>query len=189
MFGLIVDPSGELLSQNGSDFQHQNDVFIDNDLIKKTFGGLHLKISSQNLILATILLSVRQCISANWLNDRDQFLYPNEDWNNDYEFQNDCYTYALFHGQNNISFKYGTNHWIPFTEEEVNARGIFESHFMTDFIKGKIQPEQQDGLFGGEQQKAEPMVFSPEAQAVFNAGRELWLYYHKQPRCNVNASL
>jgi hypothetical protein len=33
------------------------------------------------------------------------------------------------------------------------------------------------------------MVFSPEAQAVFNAGRELWLYYHKQPRCNVNASL
>ena len=60
---------------------------------------------------------------------------------------------------------------------------------MTDFIKGKIQPEQQNGLFGGEEQKAEPMVFSPEAQAVFNAGRELWRYYHKQPRCNVNASL
>lgn len=34
-----------------------------------------------------------------------------------------------------------------------------------------------------------PLEFSPEAQAVFNAGRQLWKYYHKQPDCNVNASL
>lgn len=27
------------------------------------------------------------------------------------------------------------------------------------------------------------------AIAVFDAGRELWKYYHKQPECNVNASL
>ena len=33
------------------------------------------------------------------------------------------------------------------------------------------------------------MEFSPEAKAVFKAGRELWLYYHAQPNCNVNASL
>jgi hypothetical protein len=97
--------------------------------------------------------------------------------------------FTIFNSQNKVSSINCTNHWIPFTEEEVNARGKFESHFMTDFIKGKIQSEQQDGLFGTEQKKVEPMVFSPEAQEVFNAGRELWRYYHKQPRCNVNASL
>lgn len=26
-------------------------------------------------------------------------------------------------------------------------------------------------------------------QLKFNSGRELWKYYHKQPNCNVNASL
>jgi hypothetical protein len=31
-------------------------------------------------------------------------------------------------------------------------------------------------------------VFSAEAKAVFDAGRELWRYYHEQPKCNVNAS-
>jgi len=31
--------------------------------------------------------------------------------------------------------------------------------------------------------------FSEEAKNVFKAGRELWRYYHEQPKCNVNASL
>ncbi|MDR0547760.1 MAG: hypothetical protein LBG77_09335, partial [Dysgonamonadaceae bacterium] len=31
--------------------------------------------------------------------------------------------------------------------------------------------------------------FSIEAQAVFDAGRELWKYYHTQKNVNVNASL
>ena len=34
----------------------------------------------------------------------------------------------------------------------------------------------------------EPLVFSPEATAVFDAGRELWRYYHAQPSANPNAS-
>jgi hypothetical protein len=35
----------------------------------------------------------------------------------------------------------------------------------------------------------EPRQFSAEAQAVFDAGRELWQYYHAQKDVNVNASL
>jgi hypothetical protein len=169
------------------DFQNQNYVFIDNIENDKNDHRFHLYLTKNNLIHGALYFSVRHSINADWLNDRDQFLYPNDEWINDVFFQQDCLTFTIFN--NNIKSKYGTNHWIPFTEEEVNARGKFASNFMTDFMKGKIQPEQQDDLFGGEQKKAEPMVFSPEAQAVFNAGRELWLYYHKQPRCNVNASL
>ena len=171
----------------GSDFQNQRLVRFGEPYMRVPASNHNWQTTKDNLIETSIYYTVRHNIDANWLNDRDQFLFPGNNWKSDLEFQNDCLGFTLF--KNNILSSYGTNHWIPFTEEEVNARGKFESHFMTDFIKGKIQPEQQDGLFGGEQKKAEPMVFSPEAQAVFNAGRELWLYYHKQPRCNVNASL
>ena len=34
----------------------------------------------------------------------------------------------------------------------------------------------------------EPLEFSQEAQAVLDAGRELWRYYHKQAGANPNAS-
>ena len=59
----------------------------------------------------------------------------------DKEFQNNSLTYILFHEKNNIQSQYGTNHWIPFTEYEVNAQAKFESNFMTHFIKGKIKKE------------------------------------------------
>ncbi len=97
--------------------------------------------------------------------------------------------YTLFHGQNKISSKYGTNHWIPFTEQEVNARESFESNFMSNFIKGKLKSDSHSNIFDNQTQRTEPLQFSPEAKEVFNAGLELWKYYHQQPNCNVNASL
>lgn len=39
------------------------------------------------------------------------------------------------------------------------------------------------------QQAIKPLEFSEEATAVFDAGRELWRYYHAQKNVNVNASL
>ena len=100
--------------------------------------------------------------------------------------------YALLHGQNRITSHEGTNHWIPFTESEVNAKAKFESNFMTDFIKGKIKKEvSNDTLFEVEEiVESKPLVFSDEATAVFDAGRELWKYYHSQNDVDiiVNAS-
>ena len=43
-----------------------------------------------------IFLTVRKIIKNTWLNDRDQFLYPNEGWKKDIKFQNDCLAFALF---------------------------------------------------------------------------------------------
>ena len=103
----------------------------------------------------------------------------------------------LFHGQNRITSVEGTNHWIPFTEEEVDAKEKFESHFMTEFISGKLAkrqiPDQSTTSLrelGAEKSfvPTEPLVFSPEATAVFDAGRELWRYYHAQLNANPNAS-
>ena len=89
---------------------------------------------------------------------------------------------ALFHGQNRITSSEGTNHWIPFTEQELNAREKFDSDFMVKFIKGKIKPEEKSDIFNiAEEAKpfyAVPLTFSAEATAVFEAGKALWKYYH-----------
>jgi hypothetical protein len=142
------------------------------------------------LIYTVTALSVRLCIEANWLNDRDQFLYPKDNWKIDSEFQNDCLAFALFHGQNRISSNEGTNHWVPFTEQEVNAKAKFESNFMTDFIQGKIKKENSnETLFQNEElAESKPLVFSEEATAVFDAGRELWKYYHAQNDVDINVN-
>ena len=171
-----------ILHNNKNDFQHNNQVRISSDDIKDNT----TPITRHNLIAASIYFTVRKCIDPTWLNDRDQFLYPNNKWKNDVEFQNDCLAYTLFN--NNIQSKYGVNHWIPFMEHEINAREKFDSHFMISFISGKLIQNRYSGLFEQEEKGFIKREFSPEAKKVFDAGRELWKYYHAQPKCNVNAS-
>ena len=50
------------------------------------------------------------------------------------------------------------NHFIPFTETEVDAKGRFESDFMVRYMKN--------------------LTFSGEAQAVLDEGRKLWTRFH-----------
>ena len=152
-----------------NDFQHNNGVFIDSkpseSLIRESRVAA---ITVNNIGVMCVYIAVRHCMEATWLNDRDQFLFPNDGWKEDFEFQSDCLVFTLFHGQNRIMSRHGTNHWIPFTEEEVGAKDCFASHFMSDFLKGR--------------------EFSAAARAVMDAGRELWRYYHAQPNANPNAS-
>ena len=177
-----------VLMADAPDFQSNNYISLLNN--KGTRHGIYFIIKNENVLISTIYLTVRQVFEATWLNDRDQFLYPNNGWQTDIEFQNDCLAFALFHGQNRITNNEGTNHWIPFTEYEVNAQAKFASNFMTDFIKGKLKPEATtDTLFEQVTTKEnKPLQFSQEATAVFDAGRELWKYYHAQTDVNVNAS-
>jgi hypothetical protein len=151
----------------GNDFQNQRLVRFGEPYMKVPADNHNWQITQNNLIESCIYFAVRKVIPADWLNDRDQFLYPNDGWENDFEFQNDCLAYTLF--SNNIRSKHDANHWIPFTEYQVGAQNQFDSGFMTDCIAGKI--------------------FSPAAKAVFKAGKALWKYYHSQKNINVNASL
>jgi hypothetical protein len=173
-----------ILHYRGNDFQHQSMVYINNSTGSSM---TQFEITETNIYIPCLYFAIRTIMPATWLNDRDQFLYPNEDWKNDTELQNNCLAFAIFN--NNIQSKYGTNNWIPFTEQEVNAREKFDSNFMSNFINGKIKAENNGDLFGTQAQRTTPLIFSPEATAVFDAGRELWIYYHKQSDINVNASL
>lgn len=173
----------------GNDFQNQNMIAIVHPKMVYNKEAGQFLINSSNLIKASIYYAVRHCIEATWLNDRDQFLFPNKNWEKDIEFQNNCFAYTLF--SNNISVKYGTNNWIPFTEKEINAQEKFDSNFMTQFISGKLKNEEKTNIdiFDTSKKRTTPLIFSAESQNVFNAGKELWKYYNKQPNCNVNAGL
>lgn len=96
----------------GTDFQNNNGVFwtlnpSDAD-IKQVKGRWMNFLYLKHL---TVYFSVRHCLEQDWLNDRDQFLFPDKGWEEDIPFQGDCLIYALFHGQNRISCQDGINHF------------------------------------------------------------------------------
>ena len=200
------------MSNGRNDFQNQGLVYFVNEKSQMpTPRGWW--ITPNNLLPISMFVAVRLCIEATWLNDRDQFLYPNDGWKDDGGFQGDCLVFTLFHGQNRISSVYGSNHWIPFAEAEVDAKECFASHFMSDFLAGKgggfcenVLPglegeishaedaESAEGEDGGcanalrSPRSPREIQLSPAARAVLDAGRELWRYYHAQPGANPNAS-
>lgn len=177
----------------GNDFQNQNMIAIVSEKMKYNEAAGQFLITNYNLLIASIYFAVRKTIPADWLNDRDQFLFPNEGWENDLCFQTNCLVWTLFN--NNIQSKFGVNHWIPFSEEEVNSKALFDSHFMKDFLDGKIQPTtHNDGdLFADDAavgtRRATSLQYSDESKSVLSAGRELWKYYHTKEAANPNASL
>ena len=179
---------GWLQGVTRNDFQNQTGIIIKNEKAQIAVPR-GIEIYDKNLVECCICYAVRMCISADWLNDCDQFLFPNLEWVNDDEFKNNCLVFTILHDKNTIQSTFGTNHWIPFTEQEVNAREKFESNFMSKFMNGKLKTEYSGDLFSNQTQRITPLVFSAEATAVLDAGRELWKYYHRQPGCNVNASL
>ena len=125
---------------HSNDVQQQNVISIssnptESDLLQKTYSF----ITRKNIIPVVIYYAVRKFVVPTWLNNRDQFLYPNDGWKSDKDFHNDCLAYTLFN--NNIQSKFGINHWIPYSEDEVNAQEKFESNFMKKFIDGKIEQE------------------------------------------------
>lgn len=162
---------------------------------KSTQHSNHFAINVYTLIPACIYFAVRKCIRPTWINDRDQFWYPKDGWQTDSEFQNDCLIFTLFHGQNRISMVDGVNYWIPFTEDEVLPRRRFKEHFMTDFMSGECKADvRTDCVFEDMNIPSfvptQPLVFSPEAKTVLDAGRTLWKYYHdpRHPNTDPDAS-
>ncbi len=181
------------LDPGRNSFQHQNLVHI--SVIDKSQQS-HVKyfpIIATTILLVSVFFSIRHCIKATWQNDRDQFYAPYDDaFQDDSEFKNNCLTFMLFHTQNRITATQGTNHFIPFSETEVNAKERYSSHALLDFLKGGIK-EEGDSLFLNAKKENKPLEFSQSAKNVFNAGKEIYHHYHTQASTNrlynANASL
>ena len=188
-----------LLDTRGNDFQNQQYINIKSQDFIITAHSTGFYLTHYNLIPMAVYFSVRHCIKATWINDRDQFLSPNKKWEKDIEFHSDCLIFMLFHGQNRITCKEGINHFIPFSEKDIDAAEAFDSHFMQDFLQGKIKPDSKStdskSLFNDELDfiPTKPLIFSDEAKEVLQAGKEIFKHYHEQTRdskdYNPNAAL
>ncbi len=160
---------------NGNDMQQANQTALFSSVFS---AGNGFYVTKDNFSKIAIIFSVRRLIKPTWLNDRDQFLQPTEPLSD--EFKNDCLIWMLFHGSNlsasandlewNNQKWSIVNHFIPFTEQEVNASERFESDFMVQYLSDK--------------------KLSPEAKAVMNEGKKLWQTYFSQTDvCTVRDEL
>jgi hypothetical protein len=146
----------------GSDMQHVNATA----LLSSGFSSAgSFFVNPENLWQAAIIFSVRKLIKQTWLNDRDQLLQPTATITD--EFKNDSLIWMLFNGSNltasanNLEWnsrKWNiVNHFIPYTEQEVNSPDRFESDFLVKYLKDK--------------------KLSLEAKAVLAEGKKLWQAY------------
>lgn len=138
-----------------------------------------------NFEKATVIYTVRKIVKHTRINDRDQFLQPNCVLPD--EFKNDCLVWMLFNGSNLTasandlewnSKKWSiVNHFIPFTEAEVDAPERFESDFMVQYIR------QLPSLPVITSDTKQSSPFSLEAQTVLDEGKKLWKAYfaHTDP--------
>ncbi|WP_120873236.1 hypothetical protein [Helicobacter pylori] len=173
------------------DFQNNNFLCVLNQ--QGTRHNNYFGLTLTNLLIGAIYFSIRHCIKATWQNDRDQFYTPYDDaFQDDSEFKGNCLIFMLFHTQNRITATQGANHFIPFSEDEVESKERYSSHALLDFLKGGIK-EEGDSLFLNDKKENKPLKFSPSASKVFDAGREVYRYYHTQDFTNrpynANASL
>ncbi len=122
-------------------------------------------ITEENLWQTALIYSVRQIVQHTWINHNDQFLQPTGVLSD--EFKSDCLVWMLFHGKNLTASandlewngkKWSiVNHFIPYTEEDVNAPDRFESDFMVKYLADK--------------------KLSAEASLVLQEGKILWQAY------------
>jgi hypothetical protein len=180
---------GFLAGTNGNDFQQNGIVYILNKK-EQMANPRGMWINQNNLIPISVYYSVRKSIAQTWINDRDQFLVPNSEWKDDIEFHNDCLVFTIFN--TNIKSEFGINYWIPFTEQEVDAKEKFSNNFMSNFLKGKLKGKDIDKpiLFEDESFNiSSPRLLSVESEKVMDSGKKLWKYFHSKENINVNASL
>ncbi len=168
---------GYMLS-GGNDLQHAS---IQTVIFSSGYGSARgYFINPQILWQIAIVFTVRRIVKPTWLNDRDQFLQPTKPLSD--EFKTDCLIWMLFNGSNLTASandlewngkKWSiVNHFIPFTEAEVNAPERFESDFMVQYLARLSSAggggSAKGGIGGG---------LSTEAQAVLDEGRKLWQAY------------
>jgi hypothetical protein len=149
-----------------NDIQHATQMTA---LFSSVYGGGNgFYVTPENLWQTAVVFAVRRIIKHSWINDRDQFLQPTQELSE--EFKTDCLIWMLFNGSNltasandlewNAQKWSIVNHFIPFTEEDVNAPDRFESDFMVRYLADK--------------------TLSQEAKNVLAEGKKLWQAYFSQ---------
>lgn len=143
-----------------SDFQNQRTVRIEKPYQQVKADNHNWQITFDNILQSCVYMAVRLIPKSTWVNDRDNFLYPSIDVSKDTDFCNNCLIYMLFHSQNKITIKDGDNYWLPFKEQDVNAKDVYKFQDMSNFISN--------------------LCLSPTALDVMNCAKEIYKYYYSK---------
>jgi hypothetical protein len=167
---------------NSNDMQQANQTALFSSVFS-AWNGFY--VTPENLRQVAVMYSVRRLIKPTWINDRDQFLQPTVELSD--EFKHDCLVWMLFSGSNLTASaddlewndkKWSiVNHFIPYTEADVDSPDRFESDWMVQYISSLPV------IASETKQSSNSSPFSPEAQAVLDEGRKLWKAYfaHTDP--------
>ena len=129
-----------------------------------------------NFTKCTALFSARKLIVGNWINDKDEYLAPNEEHPAYKEFENDSIIYSLFHSASNQSslrnVEYKGKNW------DIKNEFFFMGK---DEIAELANANYNDYCYEDCRKSNERYVYtllnnitlSPEAQAVLDYAREL----------------
>lgn len=94
----IPDQFGQLVMSDPKVVGNQTGVLM----LSSTNANAHSKcISISNFTRCTALFTARKLIEGNWINDKDEYLAPNEDHPEYKRFEADTIVYSLFHNSSN----------------------------------------------------------------------------------------
>jgi len=144
---------------------------------------------------AVALYSARKLVKEDWINQKDEYLVPDETIPGYEQWVNDCHVYALLHTSNNctamrdVEYKGKSwrikNHWFWKTREEVEASA---DRPKCGLIYSDVQHEQEDAYFAKLLSEGK-LTLSPDAQEVLDDLNALWemslpyreAFYAEQP--------
>lgn len=176
---------------NSNDLQQANLTA----LVSSSYWSWHwFYITKENLRQASVVFTVRRIVKPTWINDRDQFLQPSKELSD--EFKSDCLIWMLFNGSNltasvndlerNEKKRSIVNHFIPYSEQEVEADERFESDFLVDYMSEMpvLTPNPLEGGFWKSPSEGDlEGKFSHEAKTVLEEWKKLRSAYflHTDP--------
>lgn len=161
------------ICSNGNDFQHAKYVVI---LSSPNASAGAFTVNPENFEKSLVLHAVKRIPSANWLNDRNQFLTPNVELPK--EFVTDCVVWSLFSSSNettalkNVQYNgrvyHIKNNFFPFRLSTVKSWDVRDPDF-------KLQMVHDEDRFVAMWLKKQEL--SPEAMDVINKARIVYKYY------------
>ena len=105
--GLLIKESQIQAVRNQLGYFHNNANSIQYNptyvgLYSMSFASAHgLPVLKENFTRCTALFTARKLIEGNWINDKDEYLAPNEDHPDYKRFEADAIVYSLFHNSSN----------------------------------------------------------------------------------------
>ncbi len=156
----------------GNNFQYQNQTAF---LSGPSVSAGALSVTPENFEKAMVIHAVRRIPKATWLNDRDQFMQPNQVLTE--EFMVDCTVWNLFSTSNataslrDITYKNQIyqikNHFFPFDIEEIKHWKITDSDIFNSLMTAK-------NTFMFEWLSQKKQYLSKESQDILTKAKQIY---------------